>query len=456
MSASFLLPDQLTVFACSEIKKETLLTLWNRFSLSFSTPTLLPTEEYCFCTDMAKVPALPEDKEYAILVDRDGFGVAGKDFGGLMRGIFALLMKIELKETGAFIKERVESSNYCIRNRMLHICIFPENDFYFIKKLIRLAGLCQYTHLVFEFWGTLQFDCMKELGWPDAFSKEQAKELIEECRNFGMEPIPMFNQLGHASGCRMKSGKHVVLDQNPHLQHLFTPDGWAWDIFSEKVLALFKEIRKELYELFGEGEYIHLGCDEAYYYTKDEALRRSLPEFLRKLTDDVVSEGHRPMVWMDMMLERGKYDQDGKATATCPAQEVESMQQALNPATVMVDWQYKIKEAPIKTLLSLKENERDAMGAPWYDHGNYTAYVKTISAHQFFGIMMTTWHTLFEHMPSVLGCAKSCGASTFAWSDSAPLLSETATLLRRLSFEKNSYQECGWATNQIKLSAKSV
>jgi hypothetical protein len=132
---------------------------------------------------------------------------------------------------------------------MIHICVFPENDLYFIKKLIRLSALCQYTHIVIEFWGMLQYDCLKELAWPHAFTKAQAQELIDECRELGIEPIPMFNMFGHATGSRECYGKHVVLDQNPTLQYLFTPDGWGWDITSEEVFALLKQVRQELYDL---------------------------------------------------------------------------------------------------------------------------------------------------------------------------------------------------------------
>ena len=122
------------------------------------------------------------------------------------------------------------------------------------------------------------------------------------------------------------------------------------------------------------------------------------------------------------------------------------MQEALNPATVMVDWQYSIKKAPIPTLVSLKDNRRDAMGAPWFE--NYSAHVKTIVQCGLFGIMMTTWHTLNEKMESILGCAKTFRAITFPWSDRRDRL-ETAVMLRRISFEGNNYETSGWTRKDI-------
>lgn len=451
MNNYLLLDSKISVVADQKMNNETVKKLWNSFCLTLGEIHFEKGENFTFRLGSTPLPTLQAGKEYVLTVDEKGAAIVGKDYGGLLRGFISLLMKIEQEGTAFKIRTITEESDYKIANRMLHICVFPENNLYFIKKLIRLAALCQYTHIVIEFWGMLQYDCLKELAWPNAFSKNQAKELIKECRELGLEPIPMFNQLGHATACRVKYGKHVVLDQNPTLARLFTPDGWAWNIHSDEVRTLLKKIRNELYELFGEGEYMHVGCDEAYYYTRCDEERHKLPAFLKELTDEVVEEGRRPMVWMDMMLERDRYNQKVRAYATCPADEVEIMQNALNPATVMVDWQYDMKEVPIEPLLSLKDNIRDAMGAPWYEKENYNAYVDTIVEHNMFGIMMTTWHTLSEQIFSILGCAKKCGAVTFPWSEFSGVREETATLLRRVSFEGNTYEDCGWKNLQINI-----
>ncbi len=451
MSDAFLIPNRLTAVADPKMNNETVQKLWHSFSLTLGELAFEQGEENTFRLGEEPLPALPEGKEYALSVSKKGAAVIGKDYGGLMRGFMSLLMKVEYDGKALFINPLEETGNYRLKNRMLHLCVFPENDYYYIQKLIRLAAVCQYTHIVIEFWGMLQYDCLKELAWPHAFTKAQAKELIRECRELGIEPIPMFNQLGHATACRIKYGKHVVLDQNPTLQHLFTPDGWAWNIHSQETRTLLKKVRKELYDLFGEGEFIHVGCDEAYYYTRCDEERRQLPAYLKDLTDEVVAEGRRPMVWMDMLLERDKYHKGTRVYATCAPDEVDAMQEALNPKTVMVDWQYNVLQGPIETLLSLKGNIRDAMGAPWYEKGNSAAFVETIAENDFFGIMMTTWQALKEQMACILTCAKECGASTFPWSSFSGPREETATILRKVSFEGNSYADCGWAKEQIEL-----
>ena len=441
----FKIPSKVTAVARGQMAKDTVQTLWNRFCIMKSELELVPCEGFSFQIGEMPLPALEEGKEYALAIDARGAAVVGKDFNSLMRGYFVLLMKIESTKDAVFMQDCAEQSGYTVRNRMMHICVFPENDFYFIQKLVRLCGLCQYTHLIIEFWGMLEFDCLKELAWPNAFTKEQAKQLIAECRAFGMEPIPMFNMLGHATACRVSYGKHVVLDQNPTLQYLFTPDGWAWDIHSEDVRKLFKDVRTELYELFGEGEFIHIGCDEAYYYAHCIEERKQLPAFLKSLTDEVAAEGRRPMVWMDMMLDHNKVYKN------CTPEEAEVMRAALNEKTVMVDWEYRLTEIPIGSLAFLQGNRCDAMGAPWYNPENYAAHVRTVEQCNLFGVMMTAWHTLNEEMRSILGCAKEMGTKSFVWSEFSGLREETATLMRRISFEGNTYEDCGWIKYQIEI-----
>ena len=430
-----------------QMQNDTVKKLWSSFCFGDSELCFENGAEYTFRIGEEKLPVLREGKEYALSVSEKGIAIVGKNYGGLMRGFSVLLMKPEQKGKNFFVPACNEDSAYKMENRMIHICVFPENDYNYIQKLIRLSAICQYTHIIIEFWGMLQYDCMKELSWPHAFTKDQVRALVKECKELGIEPVPMFNQLGHATGSRIRSGKHVVLDQNLRLHHLFTPDGWAWDITSDEVKDLLRRVRKELYELFGEGEYIHIGCDEAYFISRNEAWRKLLPEYLGELTAEVEAEGKRPMIWMDMLLEKGVF-QDCYAVGE--KDEVEAIRNATAPSTVFVDWQYRCYEAPIPSLASLKNCGHDVMGAPWYDKKNYGAHIETLIENEMHGIMLTTWHTLSEWMHTIPDCAKDLGAKLFPWSAFTPPRAETATLLRHLSFERNTYPETGWVKEQIK------
>ncbi len=443
----FFFSDSISAVAHRQMNNETVKKMWRGFCLGQGCLDLQPTDEFIFILGQPNMPALPPEKEFIIHIDENGAAVIGRDYSTLVRGFLAMLLKIEYSDDGRlFMPCMTRESAYSLKNRMIHICVFPENDLYFIKKLIRLSAVCQYTHIVIEFWGMLKYDCLAELAWPHAFTKAQAKELIDECRDLGLEPIPMFNHLGHASASRLILGKHVVLDQNPRLQRLFTPDGWAWNIRSDEVFGLLKSIRAELYELFGKSEYLHLGCDEAYFISNNTELRQALPGFLEKLTSEVEEEGCRPMIWMDMLLEKGKFP---KCYCCGEPEECDRLRRSTAKSTVFVDWQYDTKEAPITSLASLKDCGHDVMGAPWYNH---PAHIQTIKENNLFGLMLTTWHFLNNHLPYIYSCAMALGAEDFNWSASSGVNEKSATLMRRISFEGNSYTDCGWSKEQIHLT----
>ena len=432
-------------------------SLWKSCSFGCSELEMEKGEELTFVIGDIAIPELDEGSEYAISVNEKGVAIKGKDYNGLLRGFSVLCLKIYYKDLhegkeSLYIPDTEYQGKYKIENRMIHFCVFPETDFEIIRKYISLAGIMQYTHVVIELWGMIKYDCLKELAWDNAFTKEQVKELAKEIRGFGMEPIPMFNQLGHASASRSCSGKHVVLDRNPRLEYLFTPDGWSWDVRSDEVFALLKAVRAELCEVFGDGEYFHIGCDEAYLYVRSDEHRKLLPGYLKKLTDEVVKEGRRPMMWMDMLLPPMG---DGYFTFARP-DEADDLINAINPATVAVDWQYDVNTAPLKSTLYLKDKGFDVMGAPWFNYGNIKAHVATVYDNKLFGIMETTWHTIPTKIHAIVFCAKNCGAVTFDWAntgDTSLMLfgEETATLLRKVAFEELSYELCGWKKLQVEL-----
>ena len=152
------------------------------------------------------------------------------------------------------------------------------------------------------------------------------------------------------------------------------------------------------------------------------------------------------MIWMDMLQARGAF-KDCKTTGE--PDEVETLRNAAAKSSVFVDWQYNCFDTPIPSLVSLKDCGYDVMGAPWYDRRNYQAHIDTIVDNNLFGLMFTTWHTLEQYMPSILACAKRCGAASFVWNDSSSSLEQTASLLRRVAFEGNTYEETGWIRNQL-------
>ena len=109
---------------------DTVKTLWDRFTLGETAIKFLPCEEFLFKIGEPRVPVLEGNREYALCVDENGCAVVGKDFGGLMRGFFVLLMNLEPHEGEYILRHTCRHSEYLLENRMIHICVFPENNLY--------------------------------------------------------------------------------------------------------------------------------------------------------------------------------------------------------------------------------------------------------------------------------------------------------------------------------------
>ncbi len=446
--------SSLTANVAPGMDTEVLCALWHGFSFRCGQLKTVLGEADRISIGNATYLPMTDGDEYTVCIREDGIGISARDEKTLFRAFAALLMRIE-NMPGEKDTFRIECGDihgdFNISTRMIHLCVFPETSLSMLQRLVRLCGICSYTHVVLEFWGMIKYDCLDALAWPNAFSKEEIRPIIREARAMGVELIPMINHLGHAAFCRIDCGKHVVLDQDPSLQYLFTPDGWCWDITQPAVRALLREMRRELCELFGEGEYFHIGCDEAHIYSSEYYPLEALSGYLHDLSAEVISEGRRPILWGDMIVP---YDtnSDDPAKVAAAAKQAERMRpilSALHPRSLIADWHYDIKRAPVPSISEFQKAGFDVVGCPWDNHANIDAQHQTAVELSTFGLMMTTWHTLHSGMNSILYFARKCGLPKVSWSDYAGHRNlEIAVLLRKLTPSALPYADCGFCARQ--------
>ena len=452
MSRYFVIEKLTQIKADNTLDGKVLSDLWHGFCFRKGNCSFTEGEAGKIAIGNASFIPLSEDDEYTLSIKEDGIGIVGKDKNCLLRGFMMLMMCIEQASSE---KNQVVCGDihgkFNVSRRMIHICVFPETTFDYFKRLVRLCGVLQYTHLIVEFWGMLKYDCMKELSWECGFEKDKVKDVLTEAREMGMELIPMFNHLGHASQCRVMNGKHTVLDQNLSLSYLFTPDGWAWNIRLEETKALLKKIREELYELFGEGDYFHLGCDEAYIFSNGYISNEELRNYLGEITSVIASEGRKPIVWADMLIGHNEADLTGARyyCAKVENSEAELIRSMLHKETIIADWQYNVKEGKINSSIMLHDKGFKTVVCPWYDPNNIRSCADTVIEKNMYGFMETTWNTLTNEMQSILIAARKCGLPHTAWSQYAKAKTEIAALIRKIADEGRIYEECGFTAHQM-------
>jgi hypothetical protein len=436
------------------LNKNIIKEFWHNFTFQSSTLNVCESKEFIFSIGNTK-PLSLEGCDYSINIDLNGVCICAENEKNLICGFMTLLDRfhvIDREETLAVelaccqIKDKP-----MMQNRMVHFCIFPETELWELQRFIRFCGALKYTHVVLEFWGMLQYDCMSELSWRHAFTKAQIKPIIQEANDLGLEIIPMFNHWGHASAGRVMHGKHVVLDQNPALQTYFSDDGWCWDIRNPKVRKLLRQIREELIELCGQGEYFHIGCDEAYNFEVTKENMDLVCDYINGMSEEMRVQKRRVIVWGDMFLYRHSYyNPNNKYACNAPTPETERhMLKNLCRDIVIADWQYDSVQSPVETSEVFAQAGFDCLLCPW-DQGadQMNSVISTVKEKKLMGVLHTTWHTLSKGMPYVTHAA----VGSFEGIDGCVprrIRTNTAALLRKVLPVSGDYEKAGWSKIQV-------
>lgn len=392
--------------------------------------------------------------DYTVKISENGVYIAAANDKSLAYGFFTLIDMLELSDEGeCFLPCGTLSERALTAFRAIHLCVFPETELSFLRRTLRLCAALKYTHVVLEFWGMIKYDCLSALSWKNAFSKEEVRPIIREANALGLEIIPMLNHWGHATSGRLNQGKHVVLDQEPSLSYLFDCEGWCWRIKSERVKKLLSEMRSELIELCGEGEYFHIGCDEAYGFIYTDESVKEISSYINSVADELEAKGRKTIMWADMLLSKHEeYNAKNKYTAAAPSLEFENaMISAISKKIIMADWQYTTPSCPVETAVTLKSSGFDVLLCPYDISVNVTnATVKTASEHSLSGIMHTTWHTLSSGMYYVGLCADVLWSGEKTGAELEIVYkNKIAAALRKAAPSDGAYENAGWAKIQV-------
>lgn len=435
--------------------------LWKRFSCDASELDVVEAKNgYSFKIGNTDCELCENDK-YAIKADENGICLKAVDKFYLMNGFTTLVQLICPEELSRgneklYISAADVHDSPSVGFRAVHICIFPESKFETIAKAINVAGFYKMTHVILEFWGTLKYESLPELAWAEhSFTKSEAKKFIDLIRSYGMQPIPMINHFGHAAQSRVYMGRHTVLNSNLRLSKLFEPDGWTWCLSNPDTYELLAKMREELCELFGEGDYFHIGFDEAYSFGTCDKCRKRVPhellaEYINRLTEDLAKVGRRPIMWHDELINISDFSErtfpivaNGQNHNTAPALEL------LDKRVIIADWQYDYKQNFNPTTPYFVEKGFDTLVCPWDARENIRSLSNNAKNTENYGILFTTW----DHISNFLregGYFASC-----AWCKDDPKMpdpmfwTEAASILRKIYDADGDFEISGWHLREV-------
>lgn len=437
--------------------------LWRRFCCDASEVTFVPVSDGCLFRIGEVDCELFDDDRYAIRVTETGICMRATDAQSLMHGFTTLMqlicpVELEWGKESFYISAAEVHDKPALDFRGIHLCVFPETTLADLEKAIRLAGFYKMTHVVLEFWGTLRYDCLPSLAWRNhSYTKDEIRPLIELIRSFGMEPIPMINHFGHASQSRGAVGRHTVLNTNLRLSRLFEPDGWTWCLSNPDTYALLAQMRAELCELFGDGQYFHLGFDEAYSFATCDCCRQRVPhellaEYLNRLTSDLAKIGRHPIIWHDELIRGDAFpNPDFPVTANGQNHNTSDALELLDRRIVIADWQYEYRNNYNPTTGIFLSRGFDTLTCPWFDPENARSLANNAKTMGAFGVLITTWNSLFRYLrrAGYFGAVAWCSEDPEKPSLTDGSYTEVAAILRKVYNSDGDFNRSGWREYEL-------
>ncbi|MDD5598031.1 MAG: family 20 glycosylhydrolase [Victivallaceae bacterium] len=349
------------------------------------------------------------DKEgYKINIEPDSLLIEAVNLTGVRYALNTLRQLAEVERgvrefSSYFLPCGKISDRPGLKFRGLHFCWFPETPVFEIEKAVRLAAYYKFNHIILEPWGVFPFKSHPELGWKDKLvNPDKFRYVVDLADKLGIDIIPQFNLLGHASGARIGSSKHALLDFNPKLQALQEPDGWTWCLANKETRKMLADIVSELHEFYGNPEFFHIGCDEAENLcTCRDCRRHSLPDLLKGhlgyFHDLLAGRGARTIMWHDMLLNQKDERWKNYIAFGLPEQHLEKLYQDLPKDIIIADWQYGYpvidgREPAWPTSRFFKEQGFDVLVCPWLETKGTVSLGKMARREKLFGMLATAWH----------------------------------------------------------------
>ncbi len=354
---------------------------------------------------LERVPA--GDEAYTVKADASGVKIAARTLAGVRWAAYSIRQMCfakpgTLKTEGRILPTMTITDYPHLAFRAVHLCWFPEVRPQQMERAIRLAALLKFNYAIIEPWGMYESKKHPWWHWPNpTMTQAEVKRLVAIGRDLGITLIPQINCFGHASSSRSGTLKHMVLDFMPEYEPLFEPGGWNWCLTNPETQRVLRELIAEMHENFGNPPFFHLGCDEAQQPSCPECRKVPYGELVCRhitgLAEFVKSRGAKPMIWHDMLLEKG--DKRWEGFTRCGSKATATLVDTLPKDVIICDWQYRSRKPKEDknnwpTLQYFHDKGFPVVGCPSMNTNAMRPMADYIAKMGGFGMIETTWHLL--------------------------------------------------------------
>lgn len=234
----------------------------------------------------------------------------------------------------------------------------------YLKRWVRDLARAGYNAIVWEATDGVAWQTCPEVVPPSALSRREFRDVLEECRQAGIESIPLLQILGHADYV-LKHQAYAPLRDHPDSIYQYAP-------LNARVLEFLGRWIDEHLELFGPVRHFHVGADEARLpfrspeaeaFVRERSAGALYAEHVNRVTQRLVDSGITPIIWADMALAH------------------HDALDLLSKRIVMLDWKYDLlrengkvfiwgKNRGMKTRAELSPEDLRTYGRFLFPEGN--------------------------------------------------------------------------------------
>lgn len=360
---------------------------------------------------LGKVPAeltlRPEsdDKEaYALESGEDYIVIAANAVEGISLGVklVARLYRAGMLSEGYIVQDHPD-----IHFRGVHMCLFRPNDgtqkqdtdLDSIRRRLIVAALSNYNYCLLEFWGMFPYKRQPKAKWPEAYTWEEVKALVDfVIDDLHMIPCPSQNLTSHAAWSRLVSRQHVMLDQHPEMAHLYIQGGWCFTTERPETKAFLCDIMDDLCEMFRNPPYFNVCCDKCFGFGSEEEDRTISADvlFVRHLCflrNHLSQKGVRVMMWSDML-----YSSMDTMVWKCKPETANYL-----PKDILINvWTHNDPGDYWNDIDFFESKGFQTVYAPFFDKAGARSMVKLCRQHGSLGMLQTTWHLPETALPTIV------------------------------------------------------
>ncbi len=349
-----------------------------------------------------------DDKETVLRITENGIAIIGKCEDAVSNGVKMLIdMKRVAPNDGEY-----PVGEYRYRPKMdfrgVHMCIFkpndgtPKDDTFVddIRRRTKIAALCGYNYIFYEFWGMFPYEKREYAHWPNAWSRKETEDLISfVIDDLHMTPIPHQNLTSHAGWSRIISRQHVVLDQRPDLEDMWIPGGWCFATTREDTKEYLCDLMDDLIKTYRNPPFLHCSCDKCFGFgsTEEERVQSADDLFANHLTflrDELAARGVRMAMWADMLYS----SLDVKYWKCDP-----SVADRLPKDILMNVWTHNdIGETEWQDVPFFENKGFETIYSPFLDKIGAKNMIEQCFKNNSVGILQTTWHRPELALPTVV------------------------------------------------------